>query len=54
MRWKSGTNTIGQWASLRGPGSKQLVPGLQDGNVPPSFPDRVSRIFPHPVFPTIV
>ena len=34
MRWKSGTNTIGQWASLRGPGSKQLVPGLQDGNVP--------------------
>ena len=45
------------WASLRGPGStaqvvhKQVVPGLQDGNVPPSFPDRVSPIGPPPCFP---
>ena len=45
------------FASLRGPGStaqvvhKQVVPGLQDGNVPPSFPDRVSPIGPPPCFP---
>ena len=39
------------WASLRGPGSRQVVRGLQDGNVPPSFPDRVSPITPSPCFP---
>ena len=40
------------WPSPGGPGSKQVVPRLQDSNVPPTFPYHARPIFPHLVFAT--
>ena len=40
------------WPSPGGPGSKQVVPRLQDSNVPPTFPYHACPIFSHLVFAT--